>query len=141
MIFHKISVVWLYTFVKFQSTLLTFGFAFSTFERCLQNFGFIHTDLKFWSFKLGNGESSKNQYCSYLLKPEFKTSAHVIKLFNVVIFCHSMVIPSLRVSKLHYHRNYHWMAVYYRGKDKVSISICTVDLHLKMITCKCKNVG
>jgi hypothetical protein len=28
------------------------------------NFGFVQTDSKFWSFKLGNGK--KNQYCRYL---------------------------------------------------------------------------
>jgi len=36
---------------------LTFGFAFGTFERWLQNFSFVRTDSKFWSFKLGDGES------------------------------------------------------------------------------------
>ncbi len=52
--------------MKLGSTLLTFGFTFDIFKRWLQNFGFIHTDSKFWSSELGNGESSKSQYRSYL---------------------------------------------------------------------------
>ncbi len=64
--FHKISVVWHYAFIKFWSTLLTFGFAFGTFGRWLQNFSFICTELKFWIFELCDGESSKSQYSSYL---------------------------------------------------------------------------
>ncbi len=71
MTFHQISVVWHYIFVKFQSTLLTFGFAFGTLERWLLNFSFICADSKFWSFKLCDGESSKSQYCSYLSLTNF----------------------------------------------------------------------
>jgi hypothetical protein len=44
-------------FIQLQCTLLTFSFTLGTFERWLQNFGFIQTDTKFWGFKLGNGES------------------------------------------------------------------------------------
>jgi len=46
--------------------LLTLGFAFGAFKSRLQNFGFIQTDSKFKSFELGNGESKKSQYRSYL---------------------------------------------------------------------------
>ncbi len=58
MTFHKISVVYNYAFMKY---LLSCGFTFGTFQRWLQNFGFVCTDLKFWSFELGDGESSKLQ--------------------------------------------------------------------------------
>ncbi len=66
--------------MKFRSTLLTFSFALGTFKRWLQNFGFICTDSKFWSFELGDGESSKSQYRSYLEKHvQISTSQNVIK--------------------------------------------------------------
>ncbi len=41
--------------------------------------------------------------------------ANVIKVFTVVIYCHSMVIPSFCVIKLYYLGNYHGMAVNYHG--------------------------
>ena len=41
--------------------------------------------------------------------------ANVIKLFTMVIYCHSMVIPSFCVIKLYYLGNYHGMAVNYHG--------------------------
>jgi hypothetical protein len=41
--------------------------------------------------------------------------ANVIKLFTMVIYCHSMVIPSFCVTKLYYLGNYHGMAVNYHG--------------------------
>jgi hypothetical protein len=44
-----------------------------------------------------------------------KPGANVIKLFTVVIYHHSMVIPSLCVLKQHYLGNYCRMAVNYRG--------------------------
>jgi hypothetical protein len=40
--------------------------------------------------------------------------ANVIKLFTTVMYCHSMVIPSLCVIKLY--GNYGLMAVIYHGK-------------------------
>jgi hypothetical protein len=52
--------------MKWQSSLLTFSFAFGTFERWLQNFCFVGTDSKFQSLELGNGKISKSQYRSYL---------------------------------------------------------------------------
>jgi hypothetical protein len=66
-----------------QSTLLTFGFACGTFERWLQNFGFVWTDSKFQSFKLGDGESSKSQHRSYLL---FGSWLSGVGLFGVGLF-------------------------------------------------------
>jgi hypothetical protein len=39
-------------------------------------------------------------------------AANVIKLFTMVIYCHTMVIPSFCVIKL---GNYHGMAVNYHG--------------------------
>ncbi len=45
----------------------------------------------------------------------FAPGANVIKLFTVVIYCHSMVIPSFSVIKLYYLGNYHGMAVNYHG--------------------------
>jgi hypothetical protein len=41
--------------------------------------------------------------------------ANVIKLFSAVIYCHSMVIPSLCVIKLYFLGKYHGMAVNYHG--------------------------
>jgi hypothetical protein len=41
--------------------------------------------------------------------------ANVIKLFTMVIYCHSMVIPSFYVIKQYYLGNYHGMAVNYHG--------------------------
>ncbi len=41
--------------------------------------------------------------------------ANVIKLFTAVSYCHSMVISSFCVIKLHYLGNYHGMAVNYHG--------------------------
>ena len=41
--------------------------------------------------------------------------ANVIKLFTMVIYCHSMVIPSFCVIKLYYLGNYNGMAVNYHG--------------------------
>ena len=41
--------------------------------------------------------------------------ANVIKLFTVVIYHHSMVIPSFCVIKLYYLGNYCGMAINYRG--------------------------
>jgi hypothetical protein len=41
--------------------------------------------------------------------------ANVIKLFTVVIYCHSMVRPSFCVIKLYYLVNYHGMAINYHG--------------------------
>jgi hypothetical protein len=38
-----------------------------------------------------------------------------MKLFTVVIYCHSMVIPSFCVIKQHYLGNYHGMAVNNQG--------------------------
>ncbi len=55
-------------FMKYRSILLTFSFAFGTFYRWLQNFGFVCTDLKFQSFQFG--ESLKSQYCSYPVSTE-----------------------------------------------------------------------
>ena len=43
------------------------------------------------------------------------SGANVIKLFTMVIYCHSMVIPSFCVIKLYYLGNYHGMAVNYHG--------------------------
>jgi hypothetical protein len=40
---------------------------------------------------------------------------NVIKLFTMVIYCHSMVILSFCVIKQHYLGNYHRMAVNYRS--------------------------
>ncbi len=48
---------------------------------------------------------------SYLVTP----GANVIKLFTVVTYCHSMVIPSFCVIKLYYLGNYLGMAVNYHG--------------------------
>ncbi len=45
------------------------------------------------------------------------SGANVIKLFTVVIYCHSMVTPSFCVIKLYYLGNYHGMAVNYHGID------------------------
>ncbi len=54
-IFHETNgISWCFCITMY---LLTFGFDFGTFKRWLQNFGFIQTDLKFWSIKLGDGES------------------------------------------------------------------------------------
>ncbi len=56
--FHKTNEIsWSFSgiilsFAELQCTLLTFSFIFGTF-----NFGFVQTDSKFWSFKLGNGKS------------------------------------------------------------------------------------
>jgi hypothetical protein len=41
--------------------------------------------------------------------------ANVIKLFTVVIYCHSVVISSFCAIKLYYLGNYHGMAVNYHG--------------------------
>jgi hypothetical protein len=41
--------------------------------------------------------------------------ANVIKLVTMVIYCHSMVIPSFCVIKLYYLGNYHGKAVNYHG--------------------------
>ncbi len=41
--------------------------------------------------------------------------ANVIKLFTMVIYCHSMVISSFCVIKLYYLGNYLGMAVNYHG--------------------------
>ncbi len=43
------------------------------------------------------------------------SGANVIKLFTVVIYYHSMVIPSFCVIKLYYLGNYLGMAVNYHG--------------------------
>jgi len=43
--------------------------------------------------------------------------ANDIKLFNKVIYCHSMVIPSFCVLKLHYLGNYLEVGVKYDGKQ------------------------
>jgi hypothetical protein len=40
-----------------------------------------------------------------------KTGVIVIKLFTVIIYCHSMVKPSFCVIKLYYLSNYHGLAV------------------------------
>jgi len=64
--FHEILVISQLTFMKFQSPLFTFAFAFVTFKRWSQNFGFFWTDSKFQSFTLFHGESCKSQYRSYL---------------------------------------------------------------------------
>ncbi len=42
-----------------------------------------------------------------------RPGVNVIKLFTIVIYYHSMVIPSLCVIKLYYLGNYHGMAVNY----------------------------
>jgi hypothetical protein len=44
-----------------------------------------------------------------------RPGANVIKLFTVVICCHSMVIPLFCVINLYYFGNYHGMAVNYHG--------------------------
>jgi hypothetical protein len=44
-----------------------------------------------------------------------QSGANVIKLFTMVIYSHSMVIPSLCVIKLYYLGNYHGMTVNYHG--------------------------
>ncbi len=46
--------------------MLTFAFAFDDFESLLQNFGHIRTGSKFYIFGLGDGESWKIQYLSYI---------------------------------------------------------------------------
>jgi hypothetical protein len=45
----------------------------------------------------------------------FTPGANVIKLFTMVIYCHSMAIPSFCAIKLYYLGNYHGMAVNYHG--------------------------
>jgi hypothetical protein len=42
-----------------------------------------------------------------------ETWAYVIKLFTMIIYCHSMVIPSFCVIKQHYLGNYCRMAVFF----------------------------
>ncbi len=56
-------------FCEVVKYFVDFWFCFLYFlkKRWLQNFSFIWTDSKFGSFKLGNGESSKSQYQSYLV--------------------------------------------------------------------------
>jgi hypothetical protein len=44
-----------------------------------------------------------------------RSGANVIKLVTVVIYCHSMLIPSFCDIKLYYLNNYHGMAVNYHG--------------------------
>jgi hypothetical protein len=56
----------------------------------------------------------------------FPPGANVIKLFTVVIYHHSMVIPSFFVMKLYYLANYCEMAVNYWGKltpEKVGLEL------------------
>ncbi len=49
--------------------------------------------------------------------------ANVIKLFNVVFYCHSMVLFSLYVIKQYYCNNYHRIAVNFHGKKFYNIGI------------------
>ncbi len=55
----------------------------------------------------------------WLYKKEFvqkhRTRGQCYKTFYQVIYCHSIVIPSFCVIKLHYLGNYHGMAVNYLG--------------------------
>ncbi len=48
--------------------MLTFAFAFCDFEKLPWNFGLACTGSKLENFRLGDGESWKNQYSSNLLK-------------------------------------------------------------------------
>ncbi len=86
MIFHETNeiswnvLVYNFAFVKLRCTLLTFTFAFGTFESWLQNFCLVWTDLKFQNFGHAIGKSLKNQYRSYLLpwKP-YKRKCQLMK--------------------------------------------------------------
>jgi hypothetical protein len=54
-------------FIQFQCISLTFAFAFDAIKSLPQNFGLVRTSSKFRNFRLGNGESWKSQYRSYLM--------------------------------------------------------------------------
>jgi len=55
-----------FDFIQFRCILLAFAFAFGAFESWLQNFGLVWIHSKFDNFGLGNGDSWKSQYRSYL---------------------------------------------------------------------------
>ena len=52
-------------------------------------------------------------YENYYEKLELLSEAKVVKRFTVVIYCHSMVIPSFCVMSLYYLSNNCRMAIYY----------------------------
>jgi hypothetical protein len=50
------------------------------------------------------------------------SEAKIIKLFTLVIYCHSMAILSFRVLKLYYLVNCRGMAVNYHGKSLIKMA-------------------
>jgi hypothetical protein len=53
-------------FDSIQFQFVSLIFTFDAFKILLQNFGFVWTDSKLQNFRLGDGESRKSQYRSYL---------------------------------------------------------------------------
>ncbi len=70
--------------------------------------------FKSHKIKLNNWALRKNIVDTYGT-PAVTPGANVISLFTMVIYSHSMVIPSLCLIKLYYLGNYHGMTVNYHG--------------------------